>query len=173
MANVNVGDAKPFTLPPALLPCSPEYVLNDSASKHLVSLAKMTGGRERLRPSEVWERIPRNRHFANTAPLWAILAILLLLLEVAERRFSFLQKLCDWRRAVVFAKNPSLPQVRKPTFSFAWIFKRRSTKRAVAATETTEPSEPESHPVKPTPEQSEEESSLSKALRQANRNSKR
>ena len=176
MANVSVGGAKPFTLPPALLPCSPEYVLDDSAPQRLVSLAKMTGGRERLRPSEVWERIPRNRHFANTAPLWAILAILLLLLEVAERRFSFMLKLRDWRWGAVSVKIPSPTEAEKPSFSFARLFKRRSAKRVVVATETLEPSETsessETKVQQPTPEQ-DEESSLSKALRQANRNSKR
>ena len=172
MANVSVGDAKPFTLPPALLPCSPEYVLDDTAPQRLADLAKMTGGRERLRPSEVWNRIPRNRHFANTAPLWASLAILLLLLEVAERRFSFLLKLCERRRTAAMAKNPIQLEAGKPAFSFSRLFRRRRAKRTSTVTEATEQPESEATPEKPMPEQ-DEDSSLSKALRQANRNSKR
>ena len=170
MANVSVGNAKPFTFPPVLLPCSPEYVLDDSAPQRLVSLAKMTGGRERLRADEIWERIPRNRHFANTAPLWATLAILLLLLEVAERRFSFLLKLRDWQKQAASAKvlPPNDAITRR---SFGDLFKRKN--KAHRTLETTATPEKDEAPEQPTQNTEDEDSPLAKALRQANRNSKR
>ena len=114
MANVTVGDAKPYALPSAILPNNPEYVLDDSAPQRIASLARATGGRERLRPEEIWERIPKNRHFMNTAPFWAALAILLLLLEVTERRFAFLQNLSEWHKQTVRVKVAS-PQEPKPS----------------------------------------------------------
>ncbi|MBR0458018.1 MAG: hypothetical protein IJJ26_02155, partial [Victivallales bacterium] len=51
--------------------------------------ARLTGGRERLKPDEVWSRIPRKWNLLDTTPVLALLAILLLLAEVAQRRLHF------------------------------------------------------------------------------------
>ena len=169
MANVTVGDARPYALPSAILPNNPEYVLDDSAPQRIVSLARATGGRERLRPEEIWERIPKSRHFVNTAPFWAALAIILLLLEVAERRFAFLQNLSEWHKQTANVKVAS-PQDPKQSFSFSNVFKRRKK----AKTPPTEPEQNETPQAPQTPPApADDESPLAKALRQANRNSKR
>ena len=170
VASISVADGKPFSLPPAMLPCSPEFVLDENAPRRIASLARGTGGRERLRAEDVWERIPRNRHIVNTAPLWATLAILLLLLEVAERRFAFMLKLCA-RRKETAATVPAMEE--KPARSFARLFSRKRRARKVSVVET--PVESPEQAEKPVPNDAnpDDESPLAKALRQANKTTRR
>ena len=88
-----VINGKSVQLPPTALPYSPEYVTDENAPVRLVELARMTGGFERLRARQVWERIIQKKEYADTMPFFALLSVILLLLEVTERRFMVLNRL--------------------------------------------------------------------------------
>ncbi|HET8797817.1 MAG TPA: vWA domain-containing protein, partial [Thermoanaerobaculia bacterium] len=80
------------TLPPVVLPFSPELAQAKAGEGRtsLDRLARATGGRERLRIAEVWRDLPRTaRHVPLRLPL-LIAAIVLLLVEVLERRMRLL-----------------------------------------------------------------------------------
>lgn len=79
------------TLPPVVLPFSPELAQTKAGEGRtaLERIARTSGGRERLRAGEVWKDVPRApRHVPLRIPL-LIAAVVMLLLEVGERRMRF------------------------------------------------------------------------------------
>lgn len=123
LPSVEVPGSGRFALPPMCLPYSPEYrpaTGRDSAT--LQGLARATGGAERVEVSGTWRDLPRDdRRFDLAAPL-LVLAMVLLLLEVLERRTGLLTALLGARGAIerprfekapegapVFARRQELP----------------------------------------------------------------
>ena len=154
-----VINGKSIQLPPSILPYSMEFVMDEKAPVRLVELARMTGGFERLRASQVWERIIQRKEYSDTTPFFALLSVILLLLEVVERRFQFANNLFMHAKQVQAAKAASAPapKTAKP---------RRSSPQPAAA--PPEPQEDAPTESKEPPAQTED-SSLSDALKRASR----
>ncbi|NLF93357.1 MAG: VWA domain-containing protein [Oligosphaeraceae bacterium] len=89
-------------LAPAALPYSPEFrPLHSPAAQHklaqLLTWTAATGGQERLQPGAIWQDLPPQSRRVSLTPALALLAILLLLLEVAERRLT-LSRFFRWNK---------------------------------------------------------------------------
>ena len=82
------------TLTPARLPYSPEYAPDpDGAGEALLgSLADLTGGQRLADPAAVWSLLPREPVPFELAPFLYLLAALLLLLDIFDRRTAFLSR---------------------------------------------------------------------------------
>jgi Mg-chelatase subunit ChlD len=80
------------TLPPVVLPFSPELAQAKAGEGRvaLERIARTTGGRERLRAGEVWNDVPRQPRHVPLRTALLIAAIVMLLVEVLERRMRFI-----------------------------------------------------------------------------------
>jgi hypothetical protein len=88
LATVEVPGFDPVALPPVCLPYSPEFAPADG-DRGLPALEKMTratGGKERLDLAGVWSELPKHPRLVPIAPWLLAAALVLLLLEVLERR---------------------------------------------------------------------------------------
>jgi len=95
---VHLGERRFVRVPAVTLPYSPEFVPRiglPSGSEVLASLAELTGGKPRVSPVEVLADPPRNADTRSLLPLLFILAIVLLIVEIAGRRLSLWEKLVD------------------------------------------------------------------------------
>jgi Mg-chelatase subunit ChlD len=93
LTTVEVPGYGPMPLPPVCLPYSPEYRpdVNGRGVESLEKLARATGGKERVDVSTVWQDMP---HLPRSISLsrWLLSTVLvLLLLEVLERRTGLLR----------------------------------------------------------------------------------
>jgi hypothetical protein len=88
LSTVEVPGAGRVTLAPVALPYSPEFKLvsGEEGQAALARLAQATGGRERVEISGVWKDLPHLPRLVELAPWLLMLATLLLLIEVLERR---------------------------------------------------------------------------------------
>lgn len=111
------------TLPPVVLPFSPELAQAKAGEGRvaLERIARTSGGRERLRVGDVWKDVPRQaRHVPLRMPL-LFAAIVLLLLEVLERRMGFVA---------------SMPLPKLPAMPMRMRAKTKAPARAPLATKT-------------------------------------
>ncbi len=92
LATVVYPDGRSEGLPPVCLPYSPEYAPDASAdgAAVLAALAEATGGAQAADVGSVWDAIPRGARQVPLAPLFYLLAALLFLFEVFERRTGWL-----------------------------------------------------------------------------------
>ncbi len=157
LPTVSWEGGRPLPLSPAVLPCSPEYLPQERGGPEASSpdtLFRMTGGRERFVPEEMWKELPVQRRLIDlTAPL-VVLALILLLLEVAERRLGLFAGWRDRKRRVRSAVDGGKPPV----------VPRRKEIRSVPA---VVPDSPVPERAAPPPPASKEESDLAEALRRA------
>jgi Mg-chelatase subunit ChlD len=88
LSTVEVPGAGRVTLSPVALPYSPEFrpVSGEEGQAALARLAQATGGKERVEISGVWKDLPRLPRLVELAPWLLMLATVLLLTEVLERR---------------------------------------------------------------------------------------
>jgi Mg-chelatase subunit ChlD len=92
LSTVSVPGQKQQPLPPVCLPYSPEFAPSptgdgeDHGRVALERLARSTGGVERVDLSGVWRDLPRRARSFPLAPWLLLAAVVLLLLEVLERR---------------------------------------------------------------------------------------
>jgi Mg-chelatase subunit ChlD len=95
LATVTVPGRDPVALPPVCLPYSPEFApsSNDRGLQTLDRLARATGGKERVDLPGIWKELPRQVRMIPVGHWLPILAVLLLLLEVLERRTLLLSML--------------------------------------------------------------------------------
>ena len=88
-----------FQRGPALtLPYSPEYLPRVSlptGKETLTAMAELSGGQERTDITEVFRDPPRSAQMVSLLPVLFVLAIVLLLLEIAGRRLSLWERLAD------------------------------------------------------------------------------
>ncbi len=106
LPTVDFGDDRSWRLAPVTLPYSPEYTPDDSlkGARTLTDLAMHSAGRERLSPSGIWDEVPLGEGYRDLRPYWLMAALLLLLLEVAERRLALTARL-PRRRAAISAHD--------------------------------------------------------------------
>jgi Mg-chelatase subunit ChlD len=89
LTTVTVPGQNPITLPPVCLPYSPELrpQTGESGRAVLDRLARATGGKERdVELEKIWQDLPRKTRLIPMTPWLLLLAVLMILLEVLERR---------------------------------------------------------------------------------------
>ena len=77
-----------LTLSPVCLPYSPEFrpTGENEGQMNLEKMARITGGKERLDLAGIWQDLPQTRRYTNISPWLILIALILFLLEVLERR---------------------------------------------------------------------------------------
>lgn len=101
LSTVEVQGIGKFSLPPVVLPYSPEFKPVESAEGQMVleHLAQTTGGVERLNLASIWKDLPKRPRFIELSPWLLALAALMFLLEVLERRTRLVSGYFpQWRR---------------------------------------------------------------------------
>jgi uncharacterized membrane protein len=97
---VEVPGAGRVTLPPVALPYSPELApaAPGEGRAALERIARISGGAERINVSDVWRDLPQQRRAIPLRTPLLLLAVLLVLLEVLERRVRVFsaRKLPEW-----------------------------------------------------------------------------
>jgi Mg-chelatase subunit ChlD len=157
---IMVGDRR-MALPPVCLPYQPEFAAANpgKGEPSLRQIAAATGGRERIDLASVWDEVPRSAKTLDLRPWCFLLAVLVLLLEVAQRRLAWLD--ADFI-ARFFANAPRLPGIKLPEY--------RRRRPAAGKPIHVEPESvlPETPPPPPSPEPEPEakDDSLA-AMRQA------
>jgi len=84
------------SLPPVIAAGNPEYRFHPEQTRHFQRKASSTGGRERLTVDGLWERIAHEWQYVNATPVLALLAIILLLLDVSQRKFAWMGSIPHW-----------------------------------------------------------------------------
>jgi Mg-chelatase subunit ChlD len=94
LATVEVPGSDPVALPPVCLPYSPEFQPAEAGRglPALEHMARATGGKERVDLPGIWKELPRHPRLVPVAPWLLALAVVLLILEVLERRTSLLPR---------------------------------------------------------------------------------
>ncbi len=92
LTTVEVPGGGNISLPPVCLPYSPEFkpANTESGLATMQRLAKTTNGKQRINLGEIWDDLPRQPRLISLQPWLLILALILLLLEVLERRTGLL-----------------------------------------------------------------------------------
>jgi hypothetical protein len=87
LSSVEIPNLPRVTLSPVTTPYSPEFrpVTGEEGSMTLARIAQATGGKERLDLSAIWKDLPRHSRLIEFSFWLAILATILLLIEVFER----------------------------------------------------------------------------------------
>jgi hypothetical protein len=113
---VEVPGHGPVSLPPACLPYSPEYRPGEGGAglATLERLARATGGRERLELAALWQEMPKVPRLVEIGPWLLLAAVLLLLVEIFERRTGLVTRggRIIWER--VQATRGALGRLKKP-----------------------------------------------------------
>ena len=92
LTTVQIPGAGNISLPPVCLPYSPEFkpAHTESGLATMERLAKATDGKQRINLGEIWDGLPRQPRLISLQPWLLIAALLLLLLEILERRTGLL-----------------------------------------------------------------------------------
>ncbi|MHC4705592.1 MAG: VWA domain-containing protein [Planctomycetota bacterium] len=123
LSTVEVPGAVPVSLPPVCLPYSPEFEPAEAGkAAAMVRLSKATQGRERANLADIWNELPKQPQLISVSCWLLFAAIVLLLLEVLERRTGLLSRR-KWR--LIPAR--------------VWALTHR---KPAAAQETAEPAQP-------------------------------
>ncbi|MBS1370144.1 MAG: VWA domain-containing protein [Lentisphaeria bacterium] len=154
LSTVGWEGKRPEALAPAALIYSPEFRPEENGSgAEVMEMAESTGGRERLLPDGIWKELPPRRRSFDLTPWIALAALILLLLEVSERRLGIFTAFFRRRAASSVAVAGQGKAERK----------RRGRRKPVEEAVPAEESAPES------PAEPEEEGALGDALRRARR----
>lgn len=134
LATVTVPGQEPVALPPVCLPYSPEFQPAEKGRglAALEHLAHASGGKERLELAGVWKELPRHVRLVSLAPWLLSAAVVLLLLEVFERRSGLLSR--RGRR--------SGEAVRQPRERTGWFSRKRPRPATLLATPAPQPEPP-------------------------------
>jgi Mg-chelatase subunit ChlD len=161
LATVEVPGQEPVALPPVCLPYSPEFQPAESGRgpATLERLARATGGKERVDLTGVWKELPRHVRFVSLAPWLLGAVVVVLLLEVFERRSGLLSRQGRFVRETV----------RQRRARAGWLFRKRprlatSLTSASAKAPAAEPPPSRRDELR---EPARNESAMLEALRQA------
>jgi Mg-chelatase subunit ChlD len=162
LATVEVPGQESVALPPVCLPYSPEYqpVESGRGLATLEKLARATGGTERVDLSSVWRELPRHVRLVSLAPWLLGASVLLVLLEVLERRSGLLSR----QGRLGWGRN------RQARPRGGWSFRKRT--RPAAHPPSQLPPEPAPPPRTAQREPVQEETSMLDALRKARERSR-
>jgi len=88
LASIALDGFQPVSLPPVCLPYSPEFVPRNPASglEELKRIASVSGGREQIDVGKIWNELPRDWQRIPLRAALLLLAVLLFLVEIVERR---------------------------------------------------------------------------------------
>lgn len=135
LGSIQWDNARPHALVPVELPYSPEFLPNQVSGRELTELLRASGGRERIAVEEIWDDLPKRLRAVPLTPFFCLAAILLFLLEIAERRFLLIgrffpakqKKPADRQDKAETASDPgAVPGIRIPR-------KRRKAARTAPA----------------------------------------
>jgi Mg-chelatase subunit ChlD len=161
LATVEVPGQEPVALSPVCLPYSPEFqpVEDDRGLATLERLARATGGQERVDLTGVWKELPRHVRLVAVAPWLLGAVVVLLLLEVFERRSGLLSR----RGRLAWST------VRQPRRRTGWPFRRRPRPASPAPLASAPPPVSKAAPARREAlrEPARNETALLDALRQA------
>jgi hypothetical protein len=178
---VEIAGQQPVTLPATCLPYSPEYAPDQTGRgpATLAQIAATTGGKERVEIPKIWKELPVKSRFVQLVPWLLVLATLLFLLEVLQRRTGWVSRLFK-RPAALATVEKEEPETaaatpaRKPVFP--WLVRKPQRKPLPSA--GTKATAHTSDPIVPagatpaSPKSTEAESAidtLRKARERANR----
>lgn len=113
LSTVEVPGLVPVTLPPVALPYSPEFqpANRQQAAELLAGIARSTGGKERIDVAEIWNDLPSKKQIFALAPYLIVLAIILFLLEIFQRRTGLLSTV-KWDIAIARKVQSGLKHIR-------------------------------------------------------------
>jgi hypothetical protein len=88
LSTIDIPEIGPVAMPPVCLPYSPEFepVEPYVGASTLARLAKATYGVERVKLGDIWSDVPKRPRLVSMQPWLLILAVVILLVEVFERR---------------------------------------------------------------------------------------
>jgi Mg-chelatase subunit ChlD len=172
---VEIPGLKPVTLPPVCLPYSPEFAPDQPGRgvAALARLASVSGGKERIEIPQTWAELPVKRRYVELAPWLLVLAVILFLGEILERRTGWLSRVFARPARLAAEEDESVagpaPARRQPWSRF--IPKRAVRKKVVirpaAITEAKPASEVSSVIPASKPAEGESAASNLEALREA------
>lgn len=98
VALVDAGSSGKARLYPVCMPYSHEFAMPaaDAGLATLQAVAAISGGHEIIDLSEIWRKMPPKIQFRSLSEMLLVMALLIFLLEVAERRLSILSPLSAW-----------------------------------------------------------------------------
>jgi len=178
---VEIPGQLPLTLPPVCLPYSPEFAPEQPGrgSATLAQIATTSGGKERVEIPQTWADLQVRPRYIELAPWLLVLAAVLFLVEVFERRTGWLARLLGKRRAMVVPEEADLPASAPAPAVQLWkrIARKRDQKQATPAAPAS--ARPET-PASPAPAAADKPGSpesaieaLRKARERANRRTTR
>jgi Mg-chelatase subunit ChlD len=170
LATVEVPGFDPAALPPVCLPYSPEFqpAEGDRGLPALERMARATGGKERVDLAGIWAELPRHPRLIPVGPWLLAAAMIVLLLEVLERRTGLVSgrghMMWEWVRAPV-------DRVRRRPAKQGPVAASRPTPTIPPAQVTPAPQPVEQPPSAvapaPVPQAPAQQAGLVEALRQA------
>lgn len=88
LSTVEIPEIGPVSMPPVCLPYSPEFEPVEAyvGASTLARLAKATHGTERIKLGDIWRDLPKRARLVSMQPWLLIFAVIVLLIEVFERR---------------------------------------------------------------------------------------
>lgn len=94
LSTIKITGFPPQALAPVTLPYSPEYkpLEDDVDRSSLKNMCSLSGGRERSALADIWQELPSKSRLIPVAQWLLVAAMLVLLLEVFERRTGLLFK---------------------------------------------------------------------------------
>jgi len=164
LATVEVPGQEPIAMPPVCLPYSPEFqpVESGRGLAMLEHLARATGGKERVDLAGAWKELPRHVRLVSLAPWLLGTVVVLLLLEVFERRSGLLAR--QGRLGWSF--------FRQPRARTGWLFRQRPRAPAPAAPPVPSEEEPPAVTRETMREPARNETAMLEALRKARERSR-
>jgi Mg-chelatase subunit ChlD len=169
LATVEVPGHGPGTLPPTCLPYSPEFRPGEGGAglATMERLARATGGQERVELAGLWQEMPKVPRLVEMGPWLLLAAVLLLLVEIFERRTGLVTR--GGRIAWDRVQAASSPLRRKKKAAAKPLPQPAgATRKPISASPTPEPvvEAPESPPsAEPSPEPQPTGAGLLEALR--------
>lgn len=98
LATIDMGGLGVHNLSPVTLPYSPEFepMRTDHGRPSLEQIARVTAGKERIDLGNIWQELARQPRWEPVAHWVLLLAVLLLLMEVFERRSGMMSASLTW-----------------------------------------------------------------------------
>jgi Mg-chelatase subunit ChlD len=95
LSTVEIPGQLPVTLAPVCLPYSPEFAPDQPGrgAATLAQIAATSGGKERVEIPQIWAELQSKARFVELSPWLLIVAVILFLVEVFERRTGWITRL--------------------------------------------------------------------------------